>query len=159
MKYLLQQKLVKNTGFKNTYRSTAVVGIAIAALGGAVYAASDSSAKAVSDDVVSKQRSALAKSTDGAGFGPQSPRDIDAVAGSNQRAFQAAPAYTQMNLCNIHFHEGAEHKGGDFTKYAGNGDGKGHGTGYLYSGNLTDAELAPLNAPIGKGILLSLIHI
>ena len=69
------------------------------------------SAKNVSDDVVSAQRTALAASTDGAGFGPQSPRDIDAAAGSNQRVFETAPAYTEMNLCNIHMHDGAEHKG------------------------------------------------
>jgi hypothetical protein len=30
-----------------------------------------------------------------------------------------------MNLCNIHFHKNAEHKGGEFTQYAGNGDGDG----------------------------------
>lgn len=24
-----------------------------------------------------------------------------------------------MNLCNIHFHKNAEHKGGEFTVYAG----------------------------------------
>ena len=128
-------------------RTITAVGIALAVLGGSVIAASDSG-EVVSDEVVSKQREMLAKSTDGAGFGPQSPRDIDAVAGNNQRAFQAAPAHTEMNLCNIHFHESAEHKGGDFTKYAGNGDGKGHGTGYAYSGDLTDAELAPIDESV-----------
>jgi len=131
--------------------TTVAVGLSLAALCGTVVAGSMSSKEAVSDDVVSEQRSMLAKSTDGAGFGPQAPRDIDAVAGNNQRAFQPAPAHTEMNLCNIHFHESAEHKGGDFTKYAGNGDGKGHGTGFLYSGKLSDAELAPLDAPIGDG--------
>ncbi len=103
----------------------------------------------VSDGVVAEQRKALAAATDGAGFGPQSPRDIDSTAGTNKRAFEAAPAYTEMNLCNIHFHESAEHKGGDFTKYVGNGDGAGHKTGFAYSGELTAAELAPIGGEIG----------
>jgi len=71
--------------------------------------------KSVADDVIKSQRANLASSTDGAGFGPQSPRDIDSVAGANTRVFQAAPAYTEMNLCNIHMHVGAEHKGGELA--------------------------------------------
>jgi len=99
---------------------------------------------AVSDEVIAEQRAALAKNTKGQGFGPQAPRDIDAVAGNNQRVFSSAPAYTEMNLCNIHFHESAEHKGHDFSLYAGNGDGHGYGSGYKYSGTLSKAELAPV---------------
>jgi hypothetical protein len=53
-----------------------------------------------------------------------------------------------MNLCNIHFHKNAEHKGGEFTKYAGNGDGHGYLSGYKYSGNLTKAELAAIDHEI-----------
>jgi len=111
-------------------------------------------AKTVADDIIADQRAALAASTDGAGFGPQSPRDIDTLDGSNNRAFEAAPAFTSMNLCNIHFHEGAEHKGGEFTNYVGNGDGMGHNTGYAYSGELSESELAPLSAPIAGGTLV-----
>ena len=111
--------------------------------------AASGKATPVADQVVTAQRAKLATSTKGAGFGPQSPRDIGAVSGSNPRIFQAAPAYTQMNLCNIHFHENAEHKGGEFTKYAGNGDGHGYDTGYKYSGVLSAAELAPINDKIG----------
>lgn len=48
-----------------------------------------------------------------------------------------------MNLCNIHFHKYAEHKGGNFTTYASNGDGSGYGTGYKYDGEFTESELAP----------------
>ena len=98
----------------------------------------------VDDKVISEQREALAKNTDGAGFGPQSPRDIDSVAGINQREFNAAPPFIEMNLCNIHFHENAEHKGGEFTDYAGNGDGHGYQSGFKYSGNLNAKELEPL---------------
>lgn len=94
----------------------------------------------VSDKVLSAQRAELAINTKGQGFGPQSPRDIDAVAGSNPRVFNAAPSPRKMNLCNIHFHKNAEHKGGEFTKYAGNGDGHGFQSGYKYSGKLNVAE-------------------
>lgn len=54
-----------------------------------------------------------------------------------------------MNLCNIHFHENAEHKGGGFAKFAGNGDGKGYGTGFVYSGELSEAELKPYGSKVG----------
>ena len=98
----------------------------------------------VSDRVIAEQRHMLAKNTEGKGFGPQSPRDIDSVDGRNPVVFNAAPAYPKMNLCNIHFHKNAEHKGGEFTKYAGNGDGHGYLSGYQYSGHLTKAELASI---------------
>lgn len=99
----------------------------------------------VSDQVIAQQRHSLSKNTEGKGFGPQSPRDIGLAKGSNDIAFNAAPAYTQMNLCNLHFHKNAEHKGGEFTKYAGNGDGHGYLSGYQYSGHLTEAELASVD--------------
>lgn len=100
--------------------------------------------KAVSDELVASQRAALAQNTKNKGFGPQSPRDIDSATGTNTIHFGAAPAYNNMNLCNIHFHKNAEHKGGQFTKYAGNGDGHGYQTGYLYTGKLTEQQLKPL---------------
>ena len=90
---------------------------------------------------IDEQRANLAKNTEGKGFGPQSPRDIDSKSGLNDRVFVEAPAYEKMNLCNIHFHKNAEHKGGEFTTYAGNGDGHGYLSGYKYDGSLTDAEL------------------
>jgi len=120
---------------------------AVVAIGSGVHAASET----VSDDFIAEQRAKLAASTDGAGFGPQAPRDLNTMDGSNERAYGAAPDYTNMNLCNIHMHEGAEHKGGQFTKYAGNGNGKGYGTGFLYSGSLSDAELADDGMDVGKG--------
>ncbi len=98
----------------------------------------------VSDLAIAQQNTNLAKNTDDKGFGPQSPRDIDAKAGNNARLFGMAPAYTEMNLCNIHFHKNAEHKGGEFTTYAGNGDGQGNETGYKFSGVLSAAERKPV---------------
>ena len=104
---------------------------------------------AVDDSVIAAQRAALAANTKDQGVGPQSPRDIDSLAGSNQRVFGPAPAYTQMNLCNIHFHKNAEHKGGEFTIYAGNGDGNGYNSGYVYNGELTAEELKPYASEVG----------
>ena len=104
----------------------------------------------VDDTVLTAQREMLATITAGAGYGPQSPRDIDAIEGNNQRAFEASPESAIMNLCNIHFHENAEHKGGDFTTFAGNGDGHGFGTGFKYNGTLTTAELARYDHSVGR---------
>ena len=113
------------------------------------HAASDASST-VSNDVIAEQRAMLKKTTAGSGFGPQSPRDISSVTGNNHRSFGTAPAYKEMNLCNIHFHENAEHKGGEFTTYAGNGDGEGYNTGYKYTGTLTNSELSAVGAKIGE---------
>jgi len=107
-----------------------------------------SSHGAVSSEVISHQRANLAKNTEGKGFGPQSPRDIDSASGSNTIFFSTALAHTKMNLCNIHFHKNAEHKGGEFTKYAGNGDGHGYQSGFKYSGKLTETELSPVDHEI-----------
>ncbi len=104
-----------------------------------------------SDQEIAEQRHVLSKNTDLKGFGPQAPRDIDLDNGINKRIFNEAPASSNMNLCNIHFHKNAEHKGGEFTEYAGNGDGKGYQSGYKYSGRLTAVELAPVNKEICTG--------
>lgn len=129
-----------------TLLSTSIISsLAIIAAAGAADAE-----KTVGDEVIAAQRAKLAETTDGAGFGPQSPRDIDVLGGANTRVFEEAPAYSDMNLCNIHFHENAEHRGGDFTNYAGNGDGKGAGTGFKYTGTLSAAELAPVGEKIGE---------
>lgn len=97
---------------------------------------------------IAAQNAALEKSTDGKGYGPQSPRDLSMTRGTNKRIFAKAPSYKEMNLCNIHFHKNAEHKGGEFTTHAGHGDGHGYGTGYKYAGKLTAAESKPLDADV-----------
>jgi hypothetical protein len=53
------------------------------------------------------------------GFGPQAPRDISSPSGSNARLFTMAPSPEKMNLCNIHFHTNAEHKGPGFSVSTG----------------------------------------
>lgn len=105
----------------------------------------------VSDQVIAAQNLALEENIRGQGFGPQSPRDIDAMEGTNPVVFSPAPASSSMNLCNIHFHAGAEHRGSEFTRYAGHGDGKGSGGGYQYSGKLTAAELMPASRNVCQG--------
>lgn len=97
------------------------------------------------------QNSELKEHTLGKGFGPQSPRDLSSKAGSNHRHFSPAPQPAEMNLCNIHFHNSAEHKGGEFTTFAGYGDGHGFHTGYVYNGKLGAAEATPLPAPVCVG--------
>lgn len=101
-----------------------------------------------SDKIISEQRQQLAKATDGKGFGPQSPRDIDSLTGKNTITFEAAPPHTEMNLCNIHFHKNAEHKGGEFTKYAGEGNGEGYLSGYQYTGTLSADEKSSIDKEI-----------
>jgi hypothetical protein len=104
--------------------------------------------RTVTDEFIAHQRSALSRNTEGKGFGPQSPRDVDNHSGRNKIRFSAAPAASSMNLCNIHFHKNAEHQGGEFRTYAGNGDGYGYDSGYEYSGTLTAKEAAPIEEPV-----------
>lgn len=87
------------------------------------------------------------------GFGPQTPRDIDSLHGENTRAFSLAPDYREMNLCNIHFHNNAEHKAKDFAIYAGEGK-KGVGGGYqcAMSQSLSAAELKAPRKEICDGL-------
>lgn len=72
-------------------------------------------------------------------YGPQTPRDISSTHGENRRIFGTAPPSTVMNLCNLHFHVNAEHKGPGYSVFAGEGE---HG-GYKCndSARLTTAEL------------------
>jgi hypothetical protein len=76
------------------------------------------------------------------GYGPQTPRDISEKVGINERLFTIAPSVNKMNLCNIHTHTNAEHKGPSFSVYAGDGTYGGYKCNN--SDDLTDAELAPV---------------
>lgn len=117
---------------------------------GAPAPAQDDPGGEVSDDLIAEQRMTLAEMTTGLGYGPQSPRDIDSAGGSNPRIFSPAPGHREMNLCNIHFHDGAEHRGGEFTTSNGNGDGHGHGPGFRFDGALSEAERAPWPREVGE---------
>jgi len=87
------------------------------------------------------------------GFGPQTPRDIDNLIGTNHRTFTQAPPSSELNLCNIHFHNNAEHKAAAFSIYAGEGD-HGHGGGYQcgMSKSLSSAEMKAPSGDICNGL-------
>lgn len=75
------------------------------------------------------------------GFGPQTPRDIANTAGSNPVTFPVAPNAGAMNLCDIHTHTNAEHKGPGFSVFAGAGEQGGYqcnATNQLTQAELTD---------------------
>lgn len=84
------------------------------------------------------------------GYGPQTPRDIDNVEGNNARIFSMAPDPGEMNLCNIHFHENAEHKAEAFSIFAGEGDHAGYQC--AISKTLSEAELAPVSGDVCNGL-------
>lgn len=74
-------------------------------------------------------------------FGPQTPRDIDSKFGDNAMTFAKAPTASALNLCNIHFHENAEHKAAAFSELGGEGNQIGYQCGIAKT--LTAAEKAP----------------
>ncbi len=86
--------------------------------------------------------------------GPQAPRDITKLEGSNPNNFTAAPPASELNLCNIHFHRFAEHRASGYTDLAG----KGKHRGYVCNGKtptMTEAsetEAQSKTAPSCKGI-------
>ncbi len=86
--------------------------------------------------------------------GPQTPRDIDSAAGTNAVMFAKAPASQDLNLCNIHFHNNAEHKAKAFSIFAGEGNQKGVGGGYQcqISKTLSPAEMAPVSGDVCHGL-------
>lgn len=87
------------------------------------------------------------------GYAGQTPRDIDSKTGLNPVKFQLAPPASEMNLCNIHFHKGAEHKAKAFSIYSGNGK-NGYGSGYQcgISKSLSSAELRVPEREICNGL-------
>lgn len=133
---------------KNIKKANLRKGLWIFSLSAAALATINVQAKSVSDTAIAEQRLQLQKNTNEQGFGPQSPRDISQNYGTNQRHFSMASNRSELNLCNIHFHKNAEHKGGEFTTYAGNGDGKGNNTGYIYDGTLPAHQLKPVTSKI-----------
>jgi hypothetical protein len=59
------------------------------------------------------------------GAGPQAPRDIDKLTGTNSVVFNVAPSINAMNMCNIHFHRNAEHKAAAFSTFVEDGSNSG----------------------------------
>ena len=73
--------------------------------------------------------------------GPQTPRDISNTAGLNTVEFPFAPPPGEMNLCNIHTHTNAEHKGPGFGVFVDASDRGGYACNA--TADLTAAELSP----------------
>ncbi|MCY3813174.1 MAG: delta-class carbonic anhydrase [Gammaproteobacteria bacterium] len=82
-------------------------------------------------------------------MGPQTPRDIASVAGLNTEAFPLAPPASEMNLCNIHTHTNAEHKGPGFSVFVSSADDGGFACNETR--DLNDAELEPASGAY-KGV-------
>ena len=121
------------------FTATIIVLSAISSL-----ALADASGGAGSEANLAAQNAALSTNTNGKGYGPQSPRDLNSKSGVNKRLFNSAPAFQNLNLCNIHMHKNAEHSGGEFTQFAG------YGKGYKYAGKLSASESKPLAQQVCK---------
>jgi hypothetical protein len=77
--------------------------------------------------------------------GPQSPRDITKLGGTNPVTFAKAPPAALMRLCDIHFHKFAEHKAAGYSEQWGEGDHK----GYVCNGKMPPKEPSHGSAPGG----------
>ena len=84
------------------------------------------------------------------GYGPQTPRDIASATGDNQRLFTLAPSAEEMNLCNIHTHTNAEHKGPGFSVFVNDSESGGYQCNATDS--LTEAELEDPGEGAYKGV-------
>lgn len=74
-------------------------------------------------------------------MGPQTPRDITNKHGLNSTTFPLAPPTSEMNLCNIHTHTNAEHKGPGYSVFVNATDSGGYACDSR--SDLSEAELAP----------------
>ena len=74
-------------------------------------------------------------------MGPQTPRDIGNAFGLNLESFPLAPPANRMNLCNIHTHTNAEHKGPGFSVFVSDADDGGYACNE--TAELSAAELSP----------------
>ena len=80
-------------------------------------------------------------------MGPQTPRDIADPAGLNADNFALAPPATELNLCNIHTHTNAEHKGPGFSVFVSDAEDGGYACNE--TADLTPAELEPAEGAYG----------
>lgn len=74
-------------------------------------------------------------------MGPQTPRDISSALGLNTESFPMAPEASEMNLCNLHTHTNAEHKGPGFNLFVSDADDGGYACNE--TADLSAEELAP----------------
>ncbi len=86
----------------------------------------DEAANEAVDEVVTKVKAVADTAALCENFGPQTPRDISSVTGINMADFTMAPAAAELNLCNIHTHTNAEHKGPGFSVFVNDSDNGGY---------------------------------
>ncbi len=80
-------------------------------------------------------------------MGPQTPRDIGSAAGLNTVTFPFAPPASEMNLCNLHTHTNAEHRGPGFSVFVSDAEDGGYACDA--AADLSEADLAPAAGAYG----------
>ena len=94
-------------------------------------------------------------------MGPQTPRDISNTHGLNLESFPLAPSPSLMNLCNIHTHTNAEHKGPGFSVFVSDEQDGGYAcneTDTLSENDLVPAEGAFKGVQSGDTIEVHWVH-
>ena len=94
-------------------------------------------------------------------MGPQTPRDISSALGLNTESFPLAPETSEMNLCNLHTHTNAEHKGPGFNLFVSDADDGGYAcneTADLSAEDLAPAEGAYKGVKPGDTIEVHWVH-
>ena len=94
-------------------------------------------------------------------MGPQTPRDISSAMGLNLEDFPLAPAANELNLCNIHTHTNAEHKGPGFSVFVSDADDGGYAcndTAELSAADLVSADGAYKGVKPGDTIEVHWVH-
>ena len=127
-----------------------LMGLLMLACGGEGGHDADAADGAAPEDTTATETTADAETEAGElclDMGPQTPRDISRTEGANTVTFPLAPPAAEMNLCNIHTHTNAEHKGPGFSVFV---DATDHG-GYACNdtADLSEAELAPAPGAYG----------
>lgn len=126
-------------------KTTLIMSIAAVALAGCETDAGSMAAKDTAETMV---KTASADGPLCTTMGPQTPRDITSTFGLNTTEFAMAPASGEMNLCNIHSHTNAEHKGPGFSVFVDDSDYGGYACNE--TANLTAEELAPFESSYDK---------
>lgn len=125
---------------RNTLLITAVSGAMF--LAACATEGTDKMAKGDKDAMMASASEALC--TD---MGPQTPRDITSTMGLNMTMFEMAPPASELNLCNIHTHTNAEHKGPGFSVFVNDSDSGGYACND--AAGLSETEL--FDPYMGKG--------
>lgn len=94
--------------------------------GAVILAACSADTSTSNTDSSSAVKEAASKTELCTDMGPQTPRDISSLSGKNLMEFAMAPDSTEMNLCNIHTHTNAEHKGPGFSVFVNDSDSGGY---------------------------------